>query len=257
MKHPSVLLILLVPLAGCAPWSSGPERAGAGAPAGVLDPAGAPLELAFLEPYRQSYTIYLSDSAERRRVGSLEDEVRLVERSGQPVYERVQRTETPGGVRVDSVRALARSLSPLYHSSRDPRRTMEVTFEGGRVTGTLTAVGAAAIPVDDVLERPAFDSNWIDVIARTLPLERGYSTTVRTYERASGPPSKTAIRYDLRVVGREVIEVNGREAEAFVVESVRAGGSAPTRFYIDTADRELLRLVTSPAPGKRMELELD
>lgn len=218
-------------------------------------PGDARLDLTNLQPYHHTYAVYFARNGEKQRIGSLTDVLRMVDTPAGMVLERVQCTETPAGVQVDSVRALARSLAPRSHVSRNPQRTMDVTFEDDRAIGTYTPSGMEPVRVDDELSRLAFDSNWIDLLIRALPLKENYEARILTYERASEEAVDTEAIYHVRVLGREVIKVDGDNTEVFVVETERGGDGTVTRFYVGTDDHMLERLVASPAPNIEMIVE--
>ena len=141
-------------------------------------------------------------------------------------------------------------LSPISHYSQNPGRTVELTYSPLSVTGTYTNAGADGSIIDDVLDGPAFASNFIDLVARAVPLESGFESAVQTYERASAGATETDVTYSVRTGGREVVE--GREA---VVIEFSKGGVNATRLYVDPETRVVLRQESEVAPGTTFVME--
>lgn len=236
----TVLLIGL--LTGCASTTGAlVERPG------PLVPGDARLTLeAVTAPSSRTFDLHVVREGDRQSVGTLTE---TVGRTPDGNLVRVQRLSSPRGSQVDSLVSRP-DLSPLSHHSRNPARTVDLSFASGAVTGTYTNAGEAPITVDDDSARPVFDSNFIDLVARAVPLAPGFSADVRTYERASADAADTDVIYRVRVVGREAVG----DREATVVEFSKEGGGA-TRLYLDPETREVLRQESAVAPGTTFVME--
>ena len=258
MDLPRTLLAVLLalafgPLAACsggaaATSPAAPPRVGVAAetPAGPLVPGDARLDLAAVTgPLSRTFRLTVVQGGERRPFGTLTETVR---RTPDGVV-RVQRLVSPRGTQVDSL-ASAADLSPRSHYSENPGRTIDLSYARHTVTGTYTDAGAAPVAVADARPGPAFDSNFIDLVARAVPLTLGYEAAVQTYERASSGAEETNVVYTVRVAGRE--PVAGREA---VVVEFSKGEGTSIRLFLDPATREVLRQESEVAPGVTFLIE--
>lgn len=209
-----------------------------------LSPGDSRLHLAAVTaPSTRTLSIYLERGGQRQRFGTLVET--LVHTDGTE-FVRVQRLESARGTQVDSIRATIADLSPRAHYSANPARIVDLRFDDeGVVTGTYAPAdpNADALAIDDTLEAPAFDSNVIDLVARAVPLEHGFESAVRTYERALADAANTDVMYSVRVSGHE--ELDGREVA--VVEFTK--GANPTRLYVDLESRTTWKMEAEVAPG--------
>ena len=238
--HRLVLLSLLA-LAACAP-----TRPTADQPSGPLAPGDRRLDVASVAVAgTETSTLYLVRDGERQPFGTLTESIRL-----QPDgLVRVQRLASPRGGQVDSLTA-GLDLTPRSHYSENPVRTVDLRFGPRQVTGSYAEAGAIPVAIDDALAAPAFDSNVIDLVARSVPLQVGFSETVRTYERAAANATETDVPYAVRVVGREAVG----DRPAYVVSFQKPGGG-PTRLFVDAETRRALRQESEVAPGVQIVIE--
>ena len=140
--------------------------------------------------------------------------------------------ELSGGRSLDSIWVAPRSLAPLKHVGRAGGTTMDVTWEGTRVTGSWTDT-AGTHSVDTTLAEPAFDQSVAQLVLEALPLVPGYRARIVTYDAAHGPGW-----IDVEVRG-EATMPGSRDRRVWVVE-VRPAGLLAGLHYIDkTSRREL------------------
>lgn len=240
---PRLSTVLLVGLlAGCASTTAAPvERLG------PLIPGDARLTLeAVTAPSSRTFDLHVFREGGRQPVGTLTE---TIGRTPDGNLVRVQRLASPLGTQVDSLVSTP-DLSPVSHHSRNPARTVDLRYASGAVTGTYANTGEAPVTVDDGTGSPAFDSNFIDLVARAAPLDPGFSADVRTYERASADATDTEVTYRVRVVGLETVG----DCEATVVEFSKPGTGA-TRLTLDPETREVLRQESEVAPGTTFVME--
>ena len=254
MYCPPLFIVLLVVLAGCAgtrptdatrstdvPRPTEAAHPTAGTAPDPLAPGDPRLDLAAVSvPSSRTFTLSVLRGGEPQPIGTLTETVRRTADGG---ISRVHRLQSPRGLQIDSLTASA-DLAPRSHDSYNPGRTVSLTYGARTATGTYTATGSAPVAVNDALLSPAFDSNFIDLVARAVPLEGGFTSDVRTYERASADATATEVTYTVRVVGREA--VGGQEA--VVVEFGKADGGK-TRLYVDPVTRAMIRHESEVGPG--------
>ena len=214
---------------------------------GPLIPGDPRLDLeAVTLPSSRTFDLSIVTDGGRQPFGTLTEDIRRAPDGG---LVRVQRLASPRGTQVDSLVSTLR-LSPVSHHSRNPGRTVDLRYAAHKVTGTYTNAGAAPVVVDDALDSPAFDSNVIDLVARAVPLDPGFTSPVQTYERASADATETDVTYTVRTVGRDV--VGGRET---VVVEFSKGGTGTTRLYLDPETRAVVRQESEVAPGTTFVME--
>lgn len=90
-----------------------------------------------------------------------------------------------------TARAVAATLAPISHVSTGGPVASVLDFSPGRVVGTRTPAGRAAVSVSDSLGAPVFDAVWEAEVARSLPFVEGYTAAVETYDAVDGVQTTT------------------------------------------------------------------
>ncbi|MEZ4702559.1 MAG: hypothetical protein R2834_19655 [Rhodothermales bacterium] len=242
MNRHSIVLLVFVLAAGCAGSRGVKDEV-----TGLLAPGDARLAYeAVSQPAVRRFSLWIERDADRQSFGTLTETIRRTSDGG---VVRVQRLESPRGVQVDSLSASA-TFAPRTHHSVNPARTVDLTYGPRAASGTFTSVGTPAVAVNDPIPEPAFDSNFIDLIARAVPLTRGYAASVRTYERASDQPEDTEVFYSVWVGVQERI----LDRLVVVVSFEKVGGPV-TRLFVDMETRALIQQRTDVAPGVTLVIE--
>jgi hypothetical protein len=154
-----------------------------------------------------------------------------------------QRFPAGGGEIVDTAVAELQTLRAVAHRSHQPTRTMRFDFVGSNAEGTVTEVAAggdSAKPPQTVhqpLGGPIFDSNIIDLVVASLPLERGFSAELPffIYERGGRVPMAVAVREHSVVAFPRL-----GERDAWIV-TVGVPG-APATVWVDAKTHAVLRV---------------
>lgn len=220
---------------------AGHSRTGASAPASVVP--GLALQIA--EPravdtvvYRRSITREGRDSI----AGTRTVVTRVVEAPGQAALLEVeQRFPGGGGEIVDTAIAELRTLRAVSHCSHQPARTLRFDFVGdgaeGAVVETAAAQSSTPKKVHQSLGGPIFDSNVIDVVISSLPLERGFSSELPffIFERGGRVSMAVAVRDRATSSFGEL-----GERDSWVV-TVNVPG-APATIWVDARTRAVLRV---------------
>jgi hypothetical protein len=153
-----------------------------------------------------------------------------------------QRFPAGGGEIVDTAIAALKTLRAVAHRSHQPTRTMRFDFVGSDADGMVTESGStkdstAVKSVHQSLGGPIFDSNVIDLVVASLPLERGFSAELPffIYERGGRVPMTVAVRdrstFDSPKLGKR---------DAWVV-TVGVPG-APATVWVDSKTHAVLRV---------------
>jgi hypothetical protein len=153
-----------------------------------------------------------------------------------------QRFPAGAGEIVDTAVADLLTLRAVAHRSHQPTRTMRFDFVGSDADGIVTETASAkdsiaAKPVHQSLGGPIFDSNVIDLVVASLPLERGFSAELPffIYERGGRVPMTVTVR-DRSTVDSPTLG----KRDAWIV-SVGVPG-APATVWVDTKTHAVLRV---------------
>jgi hypothetical protein len=160
-----------------------------------------------------------------------------------PLLEVEQRFPAGGGEIVDTAIAELRTLRAVAHRSHQPTRTMRFDFVGNDAEGTVTPVAASgdsAKPPEKVhqpLGGPIFDSNVIELVVASLPLERGFAAELPffIYERGGRVPMPVAVRERATLAFPRL-----GERDAWIV-TVGVPG-APATIWVDAKTHAVLRV---------------
>lgn len=160
-------------------------------------------------------------------------------------YLVVHTSQGRGGLSIDSVTIATSTLAPLRHTEAFLGRTTNLTYAGGRVTGTATDSGVTKA-IDIPVPAGRFDFSTLQQVTASLPLATGYEAVVLTYDVAT--KKERAIGFS--VAGREAISWGGAEVDAF--KTVTDFTTHKVTRWIDAKTRRDLRWEIV-MPGMTME----
>jgi hypothetical protein len=153
-----------------------------------------------------------------------------------------QRFPAGGGEIVDTAVAELSTLRAVAHRSHQPTRTMRFEFAGGNADGVVNSAAhgadsARSAVVHQSLGGAIFDSNVIDLVVASLPLESGFSTELPffIYERGGRVAIPVAVRERASVKFPSV-----GERDVWIV-SVGVP-SAPATIWVDAKTHAVLRV---------------
>ena len=155
--------------------------------------------------------------------------------------------KTPGGEAVDTVTLEKGTLYVLKRSVKQGPVAIDLSFEGGKVTGTM-GMGGPAKPVSADLGGPIFaDGPSLQMALATLPLADGYSTTFRNFDVQK---QKVALK-QMKVIGTESVTVPAGTFKAFKLEVGSAEGDPGTmNVWVATDSRAIVKIsATLPEMG--------
>ena len=240
------LLAALALVGGCQNVRMGQGRAGARPKGAPLQPGDARLDIASVtRPAVSTFDVYREQAGGKARVGTFTDRIDVM--PGGDVV-RVQRLVMASGTHVDCLVAGA-DLVPKSHHSSNTTRAVDLTYGPDAVRGTFAPAGSDVVQVEDPWDGRAFDSNFVDLVARALPFMPGLRVDVRTYERASAEAVATSILYTVQV--RSLQRRDGRDVA--IVEFGKGAGK--TWLYVDANSRVVRRVESVVGPGAVLVLE--
>jgi hypothetical protein len=162
--------------------------------------------------------------------------------NGAQLLEVEQRFPAGAGEIVDTAIADLVTLRAIAHRSHQPARTMRFDFVGSDVHGMVTESSdtkdsAAAKSVHQSLGGPIFDSNIIDLVVASLPLEPGFSAQLPffIYERGGRVPMTVA------VTNRSTFDSPTLGKRGVWIVTVAVPG-APATVWVDSQTRAVLRV---------------
>lgn len=154
-----------------------------------------------------------------------------------------QRFPAGGGEIVDTAIAELRTLRAVAHRSHQPTKTMRFDFNESVAEGTVVESAAQGDSgtheqtVRQSLGGPIFDSNVIDLVVASLPLERGFTAELPfcIYERGGRVAMTVAVRERSSV---KLARLGNRDAWIVTV----AVPGAPATIWVDAKTRAVLRV---------------
>ena len=147
----------------------------------------------------------------------------------------------PMGEAVDVTTVEKGTLAPLKRTIRQGPVTVDLSFAGGKVTGTM-AIGGEPKPVSVDLGGPLFaDGNVTAASIASLPLAEGFETTYRNFDvQKQKPTLKRA-----KVTGTEEVKVAAGTFQTWKVELTSAEGDPGSMtIWVDKATRKVVKTST-------------
>jgi len=156
-------------------------------------------------------------------------------------------TKLPGGEAVDAATLAKDSLAPMKRTLKQGPVTIDLAFDGAKVTGSM-AMGGAPKPFNVDLGGGAFaDGPGAQEVLACLPLAMGYTVTFRNVDlqRQKVQLKKAA------VTGQEDLQVPAGSFKTWKLELTSADGDpGSTTIWVDMATRKVLKTsATLPQMG--------
>jgi hypothetical protein len=139
---------------------------------------------------------------------------------------------------VDTIAVRGNGLAPTWEHLHLGKRLIALTYDGARVTRTVTSPDSAARTNDTTFAEPVFGFNQLDFVIRSLPLRDGYSAILPLYSEATGelemdsvsverttPDAKWIVRFaDPAIVATYTIDTLARRTDGYEVVSRKRPG---------------------------------
>jgi hypothetical protein len=152
-------------------------------------------------------------------------------RDGHDAWLTVQLSQTPMGPSLDSVWVDARSWAPIRHVSTFPHGRVDVTYAGGRVTGSMVRNDSSST-VDQALDPGIFELAVSGDVMSAVALCPGSVVHVTSFDPAVGMRDS-----DFHLLGEESVEIGGRQYTGFAVTTTV--NQRAVTLYLDPATRHL------------------
>lgn len=237
----NIPLVLIFTITFCLPLET---LAQDGSSVQSIIPGSDELLLQKLHPYSYTFELYFVAGDQKKRMGTLTEKVRILKKEN--IIERVQRLKRPNQpVHVDSVRAELDSMIPVSHYSVNKNRDISLNFNSSGVVGTFNPVDSTASKIRESFDHPYFDSNWVDLAMRLLPLQSGYRKTFLTHE-VTPDGGSDFVPYHIEVLKQE--EVDGEKT--WVVSQTKQ--QSKTTFFVKENSLELIKMEIPISDGQKM-----
>jgi hypothetical protein len=200
------------------------------APAETTLKVGDP-RLASFTPFPVDTVDMVMERAGTVRSGLFTQQAVRTRRDGRDAWLTVQVSQTPMGASLDSVWVDARTWAPIRHFSTFPGGRVDVTYGGGRVTGTLVR-GDTTRAVDQPLDAGIFEMSVSSDAVGAVPLCPGSVVRVSSYDPTAGMRES-----EFRMLGTESVAIGGRQYAGFAVAT--SVNQRTVKLYIDPATRHL------------------
>jgi hypothetical protein len=160
-----------------------------------------------------------------------------------PLLQVEQRFPAGGGEIVDTAVAELSTLRAVAHRSHQPTKTMRFDFGGSDVEGTIAESGVSGTPpapvrtIHQLVGGPIFDSNIIDLVVASLPLDRNFSAELPffIYERGGRVPMAVTVR------DRVTLPFGALGDRDVWIVAVAVPG-APATVWVDATSHAVLRV---------------
>lgn len=192
-----------------------------------------------IRPGTDTLASYLVRGTDTVLTGMIIDELKVLERDGRGVLQRVYRSMDQAlGSRLDTLVDVHKTLVPVAHRSLSDRMAESLDFADGRVSGSLLLANGVSVPVDMPLPPLTYNSSSFDLVLRASPLEEDWAATVPVFL----PNTRASVDLRARVTGMEAID----GAACWRVEAEFTG--MPVTFWVDAETRTLRRQVMLVRP---------
>jgi hypothetical protein len=161
--------------------------------------------------------------------------------------------KTPMGEGLDTATVEKGTLHVRKRSIKQGPVAIELTFDGGKATGTMT-MGGQSKPISVDLGGPLFaDGPSAPLALAALPLADGYSATFRNFDVQK---QKVALK-QVKVVSTEDVTIPAGTFKAFKLEITSAEGDpGSTTMWVATDSRQVVKVTSTLPQGAKMTSEL-
>jgi hypothetical protein len=183
-----------------------------------------------------------------RVVGTITEEIALVETAGPPALRRTQVLESVElGDRRSETTVIRESFLPHSHLDVTEAYTLTLSYHGTRLAGEKRFADRQVVPIDASVESPVFDAHSVEMVLRVLPLADGYAAELPVFHAGRGVEMVISVR----VLGREMLRSAGDGVDTW---RVRTDWEGVTQYYwVGARSRELLRQSSQLSEGVQLE----
>ena len=157
---------------------------------------------------------------------------------------------------VDSTVADLKSFAPIYHSSSNRQRSMQLQFKGPLVSGSYTDnMKKTTANISDTATGSFFDSNIYPNLLAWLPLKPGFKADIPVYNWNS-VSEHGVVNVKVEDVKEQNYSLsNGQTIPVFVISVRDEISKSSSTYFIGKSDRKTYEIQTSAGP-RRMLMQL-
>ena len=199
----------------------------------IIFPDGKFIKGQRLSPYKMKLATYSVSNNQETKIGSVEDDYRVIKINNQKYGLRIAKIILPGREILDSGLVELSTYKPIYHRSHQTIKTMRLNFDNKKVTGSVE-INQAIDTINSEYDVLFFDSYYETLIARTIELKDGFTFKYPDYIFEEGGvvwQSGKVEKTDDTVFGKDVWTINYVDSKS----------GRKTTYWIDKK-RRLLRL---------------
>lgn len=202
----------------------------------------APIDVARIIPGIDSMSQTITRDGEKSAGPARVEEVAFETRDGKRLVRHTTTTNGEWGFMADTAYYDALTLAPVRHRSVTSRRSYDLRFWGNQMGGTTQKEGEAAEEVRATLDQPSYDPGSTVLLARTLPLQKGYHARVPIFNHENG-----STRYvTLEVTGSETVHTSASTtAPAWIVSMSYDDGEGSQSYWITQSSRTMVKYEAS------------
>jgi hypothetical protein len=172
--------------------------------------------------------------------------VRMAVKDGGATWQVTDSMQTPMGEAIDMTTLDKQSLVVLKRAVKQGPMAIDVSFDGGKASGTMGMNGQNR-PIAADAGGPLYaDAAGAQQAIAALPLAEGYTTIIRNFDLQKQKPRLMQVA----VAGSEKVTVPGGTFDAFKVEMTSAeGGPDKATLWIDKPSRKPVRMAIATGGG--------
>ncbi len=214
----------------------------------LVQPGGKAVQAKWIRDDQYSMKWYSVRDTMRNELGKINTTVSVKDGRIYIVTDVVMKKAT--GSWLDSTVADARTISPIYHSSRNARRHMAIYYDK-TITGYYQDnISGKTDQVHDEISSPYFDSNIYTSLLAWLPLQAGYKATIPVYDYNSAQKHGLVNIVINGVKEEKYTMPDNSSVDVYVLDVMDGIIESPSTYYISKKDRQVLKIVASFGPAK-------
>lgn len=217
----------------------------------LIVPGSDLLQTTLLQNNQQKYDFISFKSGVETIVGGLEENLHVIISGKDKQLLRVCNITFGTNKILDSGLCLLRGLKPIYHRSKQANKKLLFNFDKTIVSGIVSDADKKQVAVQDTSAYPLFDSYSEDLIARTIPLKRGFTFKFMEfiYERG-GAVWSTGEVTDTSHLQRGITSVSHIWKVIFYEKTKQGTTTRTTTYIINDKDRSIVSREYITANGR-------
>jgi hypothetical protein len=218
----------------------------------TLTPDNVKIESKYIKDETSNSIWYIENGTQKKEIGKITTEVKKVDKTTLLIKTSVKMNMSPDIPWVDSTLVKISNFQPVYHSSYNSARDMQLKFGKNKVTGYyLDKKNQKKDNINESVSTEYFDSNSYPGLLRFLPLKEHYSTEMPIFDY-NPAAKKGVVKAYIEDVNKG--ELNGRKVWIVKTTDDIQDRKTIVTYYLDTSTREVLKQEID-SNGRKMVME--